>query len=112
MILTSTAILHKAYLQMFFDDTILPEGMIQYIDSRKNCEDIAVNVMVAKFLMDIGQRQAAALAVTPRREVRNMENTASKTRSESVVCSLSNYFTTPYTMGETDVVKYLFVVHV
>lgn len=82
MILTSTAILHKAYLQMFYDDTILPKGMIQYIDARRNCEDIAINVMVAKFLVDVGQRQAAALAVRPRREVRNMEHTATKTKSE------------------------------
>ena len=89
MILTSTAILHKAYLQMFFDEHVLPKGMIQYIDKRKNCEDIAMNVMVARFLFDMGQRQAAALAVRPRREVRNMEHSnKTKTNSEStIVCS-------------------------
>ena len=87
MILTSTTIVHKTYLWMFFDDSILPKGMIEYIDERKNCEDIALNVMVAKFLADVGQGQAAALAIRPRREVRNMEYTAAKTKSESVVCS-------------------------
>lgn len=87
MILTSTAILHKAYLQMFFDDHILPKGMIQYIDERKNCEDIAINIMVARFLFDVGQRQAAALAIRPRREVRNMEHNTAKKNSETIVYS-------------------------
>ena len=83
MILTSTAILHKAYLQMFFDDDVLPKGMIEYIDERKNCEDIGINVMVAKFLMDLGQRQAAALAIKARRGIKNMEGSTKK--SESIV---------------------------
>ena len=73
MILTSTAILHKAYLEMFFDDNVLPRGMIDYIDERKNCEDIAMNVMVTKFLLDLGHNHAAALAVKPSREIWNME---------------------------------------
>ena len=76
MILTSTAILHKAYLEMFFDDSILPKGMIEYIDERKNYEDIGINVMVAKFLQDLGHDQAAALAVKPRQEVINLEKKA------------------------------------
>ena len=74
MILTSTAIVHKAYLKMFFDDNVLPKGMIDYIDKRKNCEDIALNVMVAKFLDDLGKTQAAALALKPKREIRNMDH--------------------------------------
>ena len=90
---------------MFFDDAILPKGMIQYIDARKNCEDIAINVMVAKFLVDVGQRQAAALAVRPRREVRNMEYTTAKTKSKLVVCSYCNYYI--INNGETDGSKIL-----
>ena len=73
MILTSTSILHKAYLEMFFDDNILPKGMIDYIDQRKNCEDIGINVMVTKFLQDLGHSHSAALAVKPSQEIRNME---------------------------------------
>ena len=74
MILTSTAIIHKAYLKMFFDSNVLPKGMIDYIDKIKNCEDIALNIMVAKFLDDLGKTQAAALALKPKREVRNMDH--------------------------------------
>lgn len=85
MMLTSTAILHKAYLQMFFDEKVLPKGIIEYIDERKNCEDIAINVMVAKFLWDTGLRQPAALAVKPRREIKNLERSSRK--SESTVYS-------------------------
>ena len=74
MILTSTAILHKVYLEMFFDQKIIPQEMIEYIDERKNCEDIAMNVMVGKFLQDCGRSQPAALAVKPKREIRNLEH--------------------------------------
>ena len=74
MILTSTAIMHKTYLEMFFDHTILPHGMIDYIEKRKNCEDIAINIMVAKFLKDTHHGYASALAVKPKREVRNMDH--------------------------------------
>ena len=75
MILTSTVIIHKAYLKMFFDGNVLPKGIIDYIDKIKNCEDIALNIMVAKFLDDLGKTQPAALALKPKREIRNMDHT-------------------------------------
>ena len=59
---------------MFFDQRILPKGMIDYIDERRNCEDIGINIMVAKFLQDLDYRQAACLAVKPKREVKNLES--------------------------------------
>lgn len=73
---TGTAILHKAYLEMYFDPEVLPRGILYYVDRIRNCEDLSMNVMVTKFLEDISWQQPAALAVKPIGQIHNLEGEA------------------------------------
>ena len=75
---TGTAILHKAYLEMFFDPKVLPKAMFDYVDKGRNCEDLAMNVMATKFLEDVSWHQPAALAYKPEGQIKNMEAVACK----------------------------------
>ena len=74
--ITATAILHRAYLEMYFDPDVLPRGIFEYVDSNMNCEDLSMNVMVTKFLQDVSWQQPAALAVNPVGKIQNMEGEA------------------------------------
>jgi len=76
---TGTAILHRVYLEMFFDKEVLPKGMIEYIDRIKNCEDIGMNVMVTNFLATVSWPQSSALSAVPHGSVQNMEAQTRKT---------------------------------
>lgn len=80
---TGTAILHKAYLEMYFDPEVLPHGIFDYVNSIMNCEDLSMNVMVTKFLEDISWQQPAALAVKPIGQIQNLEG-------EACNCLMSN----------------------
>ena len=75
---TGTAFLHKAYLEMFFDPNVLPKAMFDYVDTGRNCEDLAMNVMATKFLEDVSWHQPAALAYKPIGQIKNMEAVACK----------------------------------
>ena len=75
---TGTAILHRAYLEMYFDPEVLPRGILEYVNSIMNCEDLSMNAMATKFLEDTSWPQPAALAVKPIGEIRNLEGEACK----------------------------------
>ena len=75
---TGTAILHKAYLEMFFDPEIMPRDMLDYVNKGKNCEDLAMNVLATKFLEDVSWHQPAALSYKPKDQIKNMEALACK----------------------------------
>lgn len=75
---TGTALLHRAYLEMYHDPEILPKGMIEYIDQVRNCEDIGMNVMVTKFLEDVSWPQCSALSVVAHGKVKNLQAEARK----------------------------------
>lgn len=47
MILTKAGFLHKDYLSLYSDQTHHPKEILQYIDERKNCEDIAMAFLIA-----------------------------------------------------------------
>ena len=70
---SASSYLHKAYLEMFHDPRFLPRTTIDYIDHMMNCEDLAMCVMVAKFLEDIQQPQCAVLSVQPQGKISNLE---------------------------------------
>ena len=70
---SASSFLHKAYLEMFHDPRFLPRTTIDYIDHVMNCEDLAMCVMVAKFLEDIHQPQCAVLSVEAQRKIDNLE---------------------------------------
>ena len=47
MILTKFMFLDSKYLHSFFDDQLVPPKVRSYIDQWRNCEDIAMNFLVA-----------------------------------------------------------------
>ena len=55
--------IHKAYLEMFFDPLMLPDGALKYVERLQNCESILMNVVVTKFLGDTRWDQNGPLAV-------------------------------------------------
>lgn len=59
----NSCFIHKAYLEMYFDPNMLPHKALEYVEQRKNCEDILMSVMVTKFLKDTGRSQCGVLAV-------------------------------------------------
>lgn len=75
---TGTAILHRAYLEMYFDRKVLPQGIFEYVNNNMNCEDLSMNVMVTEFLENVSWQQPAALAVKPIGQIQNLEGTACK----------------------------------
>ena len=74
LMISASSYLHKAYLEMFHDPRILPRTTIDYVDHMMNCEDLAMCVMVAKFLEDIHQPQCAVLSVQAQGKITNLEN--------------------------------------
>ena len=78
MMVGATTIFHRAYLEMYFDPNVLPQGVFEYINDVMNCDDIALSIMVTKFLEDVSWKQTAALPVKLVGEIHNWENKACK----------------------------------
>ncbi len=76
MMVGATTIFHKAYLEMYFDPNVLPQGLFEYINNVRNCDDIALSIMVTKFLEDVSLKQTAALPVKNIGEIQNWEDKA------------------------------------
>ncbi len=76
-IMLNSCFIHRAYLEIYFDSLMAPPGIIDYVEERKNCEDILMSVTVTKFLNDIGWKQCGALAVKAM-DIRNLEDEARK----------------------------------
>ena len=47
MILTKACFLHKKYLSLYSDQSVHPKSIIDYVDARFNCEDIAMALLVS-----------------------------------------------------------------
>ncbi len=77
MVLTSSGFMHRNYLGMFNDSSIVPKSVHQLVDEMQNCEDIAMNVMVSQYLASTGHPQCSGLYVKPI-DVRNLEMESSK----------------------------------
>ena len=72
MLISASFILHKVYMELFHSP-YLPRDIVAYVDKEMNCEDIAICVMVAKFLQDVSWPQSAVLSVKPKTPLRNLE---------------------------------------
>ena len=78
MVLTGAAFVHKQYIRMFNDHNIIPQEVHDLIDSRNNCEDIAMNIMVGRHLLgETGQPQCSGLFVRPVK-LQNLERETSE----------------------------------
>ena len=71
MILTGECFLHVSYLKLF--NSTLPESIRVMIDSLQSCEDMAMNVLVARYLANSGQPQCPGLLVNHRKTIQNLE---------------------------------------
>ncbi len=80
--------LHKTYLEMLFDQEMVPSEFLEYTDAVMNCEDILVTMMVTKFLRNVGLPQSGGLAVEPHYSIRNLKFKSRCAWEESVRCTL------------------------
>lgn len=48
-VLTKASFLHSRYLQLYTDDATFPREVKDHIDQHKNCEDIAMSMLVANY---------------------------------------------------------------
>jgi len=49
LLLTDAAFVHRRWLKSFFNPKIMPPGVLEFVKKHQNCEDIALNFLVAHF---------------------------------------------------------------
>lgn len=69
----ATLILHKVYFEMYNDPRVLPRSLFEYIDEIMNCDDLAMSVMVTKFLREVSWPQCGVLAIVPEVKIQNLQ---------------------------------------
>lgn len=78
MILTGECFLHVKYLRLF--NSSLPVPVQEMIDRVQSCEDIAMNMLVARHLASSGIPQCPGLLVKPIKRILNLEKQTSKSQ--------------------------------
>ena len=76
MMITPHCILHRAYLELFNSPIFTPRAVLNYIDKEMNCDDIAINFVVSKFLELVAWPQASGLLVIPKHKITNLEKSS------------------------------------
>ena len=82
MILTGECFLHVNYLRLF--NSSLPVPVQKMIDKLQSCEDIAMNMLVAKQLASSGIPQCPGLLVKPMKKILNLEKQTSESHLMTV----------------------------
>ena len=62
MIMTNVAFLHHKYLELFTNT--VPKSIIDYIVETQNGEDITMNVVIGKYLTELGHPMCVGVYVT------------------------------------------------
>jgi len=52
IILTKASFLHSKYLELYSDDASFPKEIKDHVDKHKNCEDIAMSMLVANYIQN------------------------------------------------------------
>ena len=65
--LTKAAFSHAKYLELYSSEH-LPDGVREYIDARKNCEDIAMQMLVSSVVSEKNKREDGSLKRKKRRD--------------------------------------------
>ena len=78
IMLMSACFVHKAYLELYFDTTIIPQSVLDFVNKERNCEDILLSVLVTKFLKDVGRPQCGVVAVEEKKPIRNLDTDRSE----------------------------------
>ncbi len=79
-------IMHRVYLEMFSDHDVLPRSIFEYIDEIMNCDDLAICVMVTKFLKDVSWPQAGVLVVVPTVKIKNLDKKGGHVVQQMLAC--------------------------
>lgn len=70
--------IHKAYLEMYFDQEIVPASAVEYVKELGNCEDILLSIVVTKFLHDMNMMKSGVLVMKNSLSIKNLETKAGK----------------------------------
>ena len=76
MVLIGAGFVHRGYLEMF-NSPFVPTVVHDLIDRFENCDDLALNVMVADYLARVDTPQCCGIYVKGR-DVRNLEGETSE----------------------------------
>lgn len=58
-VLTKACFLHTRYMKMYFDDAMHPPEIRKYVDTYRNCEDVAMSLLVANMTKAESRRNTA-----------------------------------------------------
>ena len=84
MIMTNVAFLHRKYLELFTNT--VPKSIIDYIVETQNGEDITMNVMIGKYLTELGHPMCVGVYVTSgKKDIGNLSSEL------IIVCSLASF---------------------
>lgn len=61
-IMSTPCFVHRAYLEMYLDPLIVPATAVEYVEKLRECKDILLSIVVAKFLQDSNRTQCGVLA--------------------------------------------------
>ena len=73
MMLPATCFMHRVYQAIYHDPDVFPKELFDYINECMNCDDIALNFMVARFLADINMPQPCIITVGHKGRILNLE---------------------------------------
>ncbi|XP_064391534.1 exostosin-like 2 [Halichondria panicea] len=79
IMMTATGLLHRAYLDMYFDPgALLPGGMMKDKDWTMYCDDILMNCVVGRFLELVSWPQPSLVVVKGKGGLKNLERESAK----------------------------------
>eukprot|EP00934_Nitzschia_sp_Nitz4_P002083 Nitzschia sp. Nitz4//scaffold166_size90379//86989//88209//NITZ4_005074-RA/size90379-exonerate_est2genome-gene-0.77-mRNA-1//1//CDS//3329538247//2083//frame0 len=68
LVLTKASFLHSKYLDIYTNDLSFPRAILEHVDQHKNCEDIAMSLLVAnytRYQASLSQNSAVSQPATP-----------------------------------------------
>ena len=83
--MTNVAFIHHMYLELF--TTTVPKKIKDYIVETTNGEDITMNVVVGKYLTEMGHPQSVGIAMTSnKKEIGNLSSALNRTSEKACIC--------------------------
>lgn len=80
---------HRAYLEMFFDPTIVPVSAVQHVKNVNNCEEILLSIVITKFLQDTNSvTKSGVLTMKTSLSIKHLDEESSKLKHVGVSCIL------------------------
>ena len=73
MMIICATFVHKAYLELYFDTSMIPQHIRDFVNKVKNCDDILLSVVVTKFLNDLGRPQSGVIDVKEKKPIKTLD---------------------------------------